>query len=104
MHNGQAPGNFDMVELLTFGLRLPRQLMATCPKCLGPLTDDHKCPRGPLRRVSDALATTAIGALSGWVLVLMIDDRPAGALILAAAALGAVLASAVRQAIHGPIR
>jgi len=78
--------------------------MATCPKCFGPLTDDHKCRRGPLSRVSDALATTAVGAISGWVLVLMIEERPAGALILAAAALGAVLASAVRQAITGPIR
>jgi hypothetical protein len=38
------------------------------------------------------------------VLVLMIEERPAGALLVAAAALGAVLASAVRQAIHGPIR
>jgi hypothetical protein len=78
--------------------------MATCPKCLGPLTDNHKCPRGRLGRVTDALATTTVGALAGWVLVLMIEDRPAGALILAAAALGAVLASAVRQAIHGPLR
>jgi hypothetical protein len=76
-----------------------RQPMATCPKCLGPLTDNHKCRYGRIRRVSDALATTAIGGLAGWVVVLMIDDRPAGALILAAAALGAVLASAVRQAI-----
>ncbi len=78
--------------------------MATCPKCLGPLTDNHKCPRGRLGRITDALATTAVGALAGWVLVLMIEDRPAGALILAAAALGAILASAVRQAIHGPLR
>ena len=78
--------------------------MATCPKCLGPLTDDHKCPRGLLSRVFDALITTGVGALLGWILVLMVDDRAAGALILAAAALGAVLATAVRQAIRGPIR
>lgn len=78
--------------------------MATCPKCLGPLTDDHKCPRGALSRVSDALMTTGAGALAGWVLVLLIEDRPAGALIVAAAALGAVLATAVRQAIGGPTR
>ena len=78
--------------------------MATCPKCLGPLTDNHKCPRGPISRLTDALATTGIGALAGWMLVLLIDDRAAGALILAAAALGAVLATAVRQAISPPIR
>jgi hypothetical protein len=82
----------------------PPSAMATCPKCLGPLTDNHKCRSGRLRRVTDALATTAVGGLVGWIVVLMIDERPAGALIVAAAALGAVLASAVRQAIHGPIR
>ena len=93
-----------MLELLTSPRAPSNRLMATCPKCLGPLTDNHKCPRGPLSRLSDALATTAIGALAGWVLVLMIDERAAGALILAAAALGAVLATAVRQAINPPIR
>jgi hypothetical protein len=78
--------------------------MATCPRCLGPLTDDHKCPRGLLSRVVDAIVTTGIGALCGWMVVLVFDERAAGALILAAAALGAVLATAVRQAIHGPLR
>jgi hypothetical protein len=43
----------------------------------------------------------AIGAALGAVFTFAIDDRPAAALILAAAALGAVLASAVRQAIGG---
>jgi hypothetical protein len=78
--------------------------MATCPKCLGPLTDDHKCPKGVFSRVSDALVTIGIGGMAGWLFVLMVEERPAGALILAAAALGAVLASAVRQAIGGPTR
>ena len=78
--------------------------MATCPRCLGPLTDDHKCPRGLLGRMTDALVTTSVGAISGWMVVLMIEERPAGALIIAAAALGAVLATAVRQAIGGSIR
>jgi hypothetical protein len=36
--------------------------------------------------------------------ILAIEERPALALILAAAALGAVLATAVRQAISGPSR
>jgi hypothetical protein len=78
--------------------------MATCPKCLGPLTEDHKCPRGPLRRILDALVTIAVGGVAGWLFVLVIEDRPAGELILAAAALGAVLATAVRQAIGDPSR
>lgn len=78
--------------------------MATCPKCLGALTEHHKCPRGIFHRVSDALMTAGIGGLIGWMGVLTIEDRPALALILAAAALGAVLATAIRQAISGPSR
>ena len=54
--------------------------------------------------MTDALVTTSVGAISGWMVVLMIEERPAGALIIAAAALGAVLATAVRQAIGGSIR
>jgi hypothetical protein len=57
-----------------------------------------------LSRLSDALVTTAVGALAGWMVILIVDERAAGALILAAAALGAVLASAVRQALSGQIR
>ena len=75
--------------------------MATCPKCLGPLTEDHRCPRGLSRRMTDALSSVAIGATLGGLLVFLVDSRPAGALVLAAAALGAVLANAVRQAL-GP--
>jgi hypothetical protein len=78
--------------------------MATCPRCLGALTEHHKCPRGILHRVSDALITAGVGGLIGWLFCLTIEERPAGALILAAAALGAVRATAVRQAISGPTR
>lgn len=79
--------------------------MATCPRCLGALTENHKCPsRGVVSRIVDALATAAAGGMGGWLFCLAIEERPNGALILAAAALGAVLATAVRQAIRGPTR
>lgn len=78
--------------------------MATCPRCFGALTENHKCPRGVFSRISDALMTAGIGGIGGWLFCLVIEERPAGALILAAAALGAVLATAVRQAIGGPSR
>jgi len=78
--------------------------MATCPRCFGALTENHKCPRGVFSRVSDALMTAGIGGIGGWLFILVIEERPAGALILAAAALGAVLATAVRQAILGHSR
>ncbi len=75
--------------------------MATCPRCLGPLTDDHRCPRGWLRRLGDSLSTVAVGGIVGTVACFALEERPTGALVLAAAALGAVLASALRQAV-GP--
>ena len=73
--------------------------MATCPKCLGALTDHHRCPRGTLSRVTDALTTVGVGSVAGALLCFAIDEQPPSALVIAAAALGAVLASAVRQAI-----
>jgi len=75
--------------------------MATCPRCMGPLTEDHKCPKGRFSRISGALTTVGIGGLIGAVFCFVIEERPSDALVLAAAALGAVLASAVRQAVSG---
>ena len=75
--------------------------MATCPKCFGALTEHHKCPKGRLSRITDALSTVTVGGVIGIVLTYLIDERPVPALLLAAAALGAVLASAVRQAVSG---
>ena len=75
--------------------------MATCPRCLGPLTDDHRCPRNWLRRLGDSLFTVTVGGIVGVVLCFALEERPTSALVLAAAALGAVLASAFRQAV-GP--
>ena len=68
---------------------------------MGALTENHRCPRGRFSRVTDALSTVAVGSVLGGLVVFAIEDRPAGALVLASAALGAVLANAVRQAI-GP--
>jgi hypothetical protein len=74
--------------------------MATCPRCLGALTENHRCPHGIARRLGDALSTVGVGGALGAMFCFAVDDRPAGALVLAAAALGAVLASALRQAIR----
>jgi hypothetical protein len=78
--------------------------MATCPKCYGALTENHRCPRGMPSRVMRALSTVGIGGALGALFCFVIDDRPAAALVVAAAALGAVLATAVRQAVSGPFR
>lgn len=73
--------------------------MATCPRCLGPLTEDHRCPRGRFSRVTDALSTVVGGAVLGGFVPVMFSEDPPLALVLAAAALGAVLANAVREAV-----
>jgi hypothetical protein len=70
---------------------------------MGALTENHRCPRGWLSRVTDALSTFAVGAAIGVALCYGIEERPVPALVLAAAALGAVLASALRQAVSGKI-
>jgi hypothetical protein len=76
-------------------------IVATCPRCMGALTEHHKCPKGTLSRVTEAVSTVGVGGLIGAVLCFAIEERPPGALVIAAAALGAVLASAVRQAVGG---
>ena len=79
--------------------RLPYVRMATCPKCLGALTEHHKCPSRLLRRLTEAVSTVGVGSVVGAMFCFAIEEQPAGALVIAAAALGAVLAVAVRQAI-----
>jgi hypothetical protein len=74
--------------------------MATCPRCFGALTENHRCPRRSIvSAVVDALSTVGIGGLLGGVAALIINEQAPTALVIAAAALGAVLASAVRQAV-----
>jgi len=68
---------------------------------MGALTENHRCPRGPFHRLADAVSTVLLGALIGTVVLYLFDERPVPALVLAAAALGAVLTSAVRQAVNG---
>jgi hypothetical protein len=68
---------------------------------MGALTEHHRCPRGPLSRLTDAVSTVGLGGAIGAVFCYVIVDRPLPALVLAAAALGGVLATAVRQAVGG---
>jgi hypothetical protein len=54
-----------------------------------------------LSRLFDALSTVSVGGVIGALLCYEFVARPVPALVLAAAALGGVLASAVRQAVGG---
>jgi hypothetical protein len=66
---------------------------------MGPLTENHRCPSGAFSRVMQALSTVLIGGVIGSVLVYGLVERPAAALLVASAALGAVIANAVRQSV-----
>jgi uncharacterized membrane protein YjjB (DUF3815 family) len=71
---------------------------------MGFLTENHKCPGGVWTRVGKAVLTVLMGGAIGTMVVYLFNERPEGpvtALVLAAAALGAVLATAVRQAVGG---
>ena len=57
-------------------------------------------PRGRFGRVGDAVSTVLGGALVGGVLPVVFSDEASLALVLAAAALGGVLANAIRQAMN----
>jgi uncharacterized paraquat-inducible protein A len=41
--------------------------MATCPRCKGHLTENHRCPRSPARKAIE----TALAAIAGAVVVLV---------------------------------
>jgi uncharacterized protein with ACT and thioredoxin-like domain len=66
---------------------------------MGALTENHRCPRGRFSRVIQALSTVGVGSVAGALMVFGLIERPTGALVLAGAALGGVLASALRQAV-----
>jgi hypothetical protein len=75
--------------------------MATCPRCLGALTEDHRCPRaGRFSRLSEKLPALAIGAVLGGGAIVAILGSPPATVTLAAAALGGVLANALHDALR----
>jgi hypothetical protein len=74
--------------------------MATCPRCLGPLTDNHRCPRSRSRRGVETAGLLLAGATAGVLACYGLIERPHTVVVLAAGTLGALLAQALRQAIN----
>jgi len=66
---------------------------------MGFLDEGHRCPGAMGARLLKAILTFLIGATIGILIVYAINDNPPMALWLAGAALGAVLAMSIRQAV-----
>jgi hypothetical protein len=47
--------------------------MATCPRCRGHLTEDHRCPRSPARKALE-VSIAALGGGLGALLVMSLID------------------------------
>jgi hypothetical protein len=47
--------------------------MATCPRCRGHLSDNHRCPRRPLKAAAEITLAALAGALVALVVVGLID-------------------------------
>lgn len=69
------------------------ELMATCPRCKGHLTDSHRCPRRPLFVAAEIIAVAAGGAFAGFLLVFIFD--PSGRQITDLESLMSVIGGAV---------
>jgi hypothetical protein len=70
---------------------------------MGPLTDDHRCPRGRSRRSLESAATMIAGGAVAAAACYGLIDRPHAAVVVAVTLLGAILANALKQAVRsGP--
>jgi hypothetical protein len=71
--------------------------MATCPECLGPLTDGHRCRPRRLARALDRVLTLVAGGLVG-VLVASLVNPGASAPPIFAFLIGSLAGLVTREA------
>ena len=49
--------------------------MATCPRCKGHLTENHRCPRSPARKVFETTLAAVGGGLLALLVMAIVDPR-----------------------------
>ena len=49
--------------------------MATCPRCHGHLTDNHRCPRSPLRNAFETGLAATAGGLFALLLFSLVNPN-----------------------------
>ena len=54
--------------------------MATCPRCKGFLSDNHKCPRRPFFVAAEIVAAGLVGGFAALLFVALIDPAAYGRL------------------------
>jgi len=74
--------------------------MATCPRCKGPLTDGHRCPRRYSFVALEIAAYAIGGALAGWLLLFVFDPQNQLSDDAVALAIGAVAGIAINRFIR----
>lgn len=78
-----------------------QNLMATCPRCKGHLTDSHLCPKRPSRVAAEVLAVAILGGFAGLLLVAIFDPHSQTANIDTFAAVsGALIAVGINRALR----
>lgn len=70
--------------------------MATCPRCKGPLTENHRCPRRPLAEALEAIGVSVGGGLAALaILALFETSQTVGYLDLGVFIVGSLLARGI---------
>jgi hypothetical protein len=49
--------------------------MATCPRCKGHLTDNHRCPRSPARKTFETILAALAGGFGALLFISLIDPH-----------------------------
>jgi hypothetical protein len=59
--------------VLLCGRAPPPNVMATCPRCKGHLTDSHRCPRRSIFVAVEVIVAALAGGAAGLLLVIIFD-------------------------------
>ncbi len=75
--------------------------MATCPRCKGHLTEDHRCPRSRARIIYEVIFAAIAGIFGALLIVSLIDPHGAMALDAVFLILGALAGVGLNWWIRG---
>jgi hypothetical protein len=68
------PDIFSPTHALCY-VPLTSALMATCPRCKGHLTENHRCPRSPARKAFEVSLAALAGAFAALLVMSLVDPH-----------------------------